>query len=379
MKVLLLLIMPVLLLSQNLVVNPSFEEFNKSSILIPCSYNKQPESFAALKGWSTVAGSTPDILLRPDSLKNCYFPKPQEGKVSVGFINYLQQFGVGASPGYHEYLQGTLTQPLKPGEKYKIQFWLHHSDSMAIQHVQWLYGKQTPEVLPLATNNIGVYFLERAIPVTRTLQLLDETPHFNVEEIIKTKKGQWELITSTFTVNKPYRYFVIGNFFMDGETQIDKQEQVDRMQDLLMKDGKYVKKIWRIAYYCIDNVSITLVDKIAITESKPYTFQNVLFVTGKWALLPGAEEELKELVNYILQNSDKQFEIGGHTDNVGDDAANQMLSEKRAKTVYDYLLKLNVNNKQLSYKGYGEAAPKSNNDTAENRQENRRVECKIKG
>jgi len=50
MKVLLLLIMPVLLLSQNLVVNPSFEEFNKNTISIACSYNKQPESFAALKG-----------------------------------------------------------------------------------------------------------------------------------------------------------------------------------------------------------------------------------------------------------------------------------------------------------------------------------------
>lgn len=358
MRILLLLIMPILLLSQNLVVNPSFEELKPKAISVPCSYTKQPESFGALNGWSTVAGSTPDILLRPDSLQNCYFPKPQNGKMSVGFINYLPQFDAGYSSDYHEYLQGMLTEPLKPGEKYKIQFWIYHNDSMAIKHVKWLYKTGTPEVLPLATNNIGFYFMERAIPVTRVLQLLNDEPQFNVEEIIKTKKGEWKLITGTFTADKPYRYFIIGNFFLDGATQIDKTEQADRVPDLVIKNGKRVKRIWRLAYYCIDNVSITVDDGIAIAESKPYTFQNVLFVTGKWTLLPGAEEELKELANYILQNPTKQFEIGGHTDNVGDDAANQVLSEKRAKTVYDYLLKLKVNNKQLSYQGYGEAAPK---------------------
>lgn len=164
---------------------------------------------------------------------------------------------------------------------------------------------------------------------------------------------------------------------MDGETQIDKQEQVDRMQELLIKDGKYVKKIWRIAYYCIDDISVTKGEKIAITESEPYIFQNVLFATGKWVLLSDAEEELKDLATYIQQNPSKYFEIGGHTDNVGDDTANQVLSEKRAKTVYDYLLQLNVSKKQLSYKGYGETTPKASNDEVIGRQQNRRVECKI--
>lgn len=380
MKTLVLICLPILAWSQNLVVNPSFEEVNPRANLRTCSYTKLPEAFAVLKGWSTVLRSTPDVVLRPDSLTDCYFPKPHSGEKLIGFINYLQQFGVGDAPGYHEYLQGTLTEPLKSGEKYKIQFWLYHTDSLAIQHVQWLYGKQTPDVLPLATNNIGIYFLERSVPVTREFSLLDDEPHFNIKEIIQTKKEQWKLITGTFTADKPYRNFIIGNFFSDGDTQIDKQAQVDRIADIMIKDGKYVKKIWRIAYYCIDDINITLIDKdekILITESTPYTFEKVLFNTGKATLLPGAEEELKELANYIQQNPSKQFEIGGHTDNLGDDATNQILSEKRAKTVYDYLLQLDVNKKQLSYKGYGETTPKASNDEAIGRQQNRRVECKI--
>lgn len=331
MKILLLCLLPIWLLSQNLVVNPSFEELNPNAKLPACAYTKEPEHFGILKGWTTTARSTPDVVLRPDSLTACYFPKPHSGEKLVGFINYLQQGGVGQDNGYHEFLQGTLTEPLKSGEKYTIEFWLHHRDSMAVRHIQWLYGKKTPEVLPLATNNIGVYFLEYPVPVTRNFSLLDDAPHFNITEIIKTKKGEWRRISGTFTADKPYRYFIIGNFFTDGETRVDKQAQVDEMSEILMKDGKYVRKIFRIAYYCIDDVSITKGEKITITESKPYIFQNVLFVTGKWTLLPGAEEELNDLANYIQQHKDKHFEIGGHTDNVGEDATNQILSEKERK------------------------------------------------
>lgn len=382
MKILLFLLIPGLLYTQNLVVNPDFEKVNPNANLPACSYTKEPAHLSAvLQGWSTVALSTPDVVLRPDSLNTCYFPTPHSGEKFIGFINYLLQGGVEDYQGYHEYILGTLTQPLKVGSKYNIQFWVQHSDSLALRHIQWLYKQKSPNVLPLATNNIGIYFLENKIPTTKSFTLLGEDPHFNVEEVIKTPKGKWKLIKGTFTADKPYRYFLIGNFFEDGATKVDKQEIVDRLPELLMKDGKYVKKIWRIAYYCIDDVSIAPYDEtqteIEVTESTPYTFEKVLFNTGKATLLPGAEEELTELANYIKENRDKKFEIGGHTDNMGDDTANQILSGKRAKTVYDYLIKLGVDNNQLSYKGYGETMPKASNSSPDGRQENRRVECKV--
>ena len=61
-------------------------------------------------------------------------------------------------------------------------------------------------------------------------------------------------------------------------------------------------------------------------------------------------------------------------DDRGDDGANQILSENRAKAVYNFLIEKGINPDRLSYKGYGETTPISTNDTEEGRAENRRTE-----
>jgi len=381
MKIFIFLLFPAIIYTQNLVVNPSFEMTNPSNSLYPCAYTKEPEHFSMIvKGWTTVARSTPDLILRPDSLQHCYFPKPHSGEKAVGFIHYLPQFDAGYDYDYHEYMQGTLTESLQSGVTYNIEFWLYYADSLAINHVNWLYSKRPPGILSLATNNFGFYFTTKLIQKNQYIYQLNITPQFNITKIIHTG-GKWQRISGTFKADKAYRYFTIGNFYPDSLTEVNKPEQAAKVPEMVMENGKFVKKIWRIAYYCIDDVSITPYNDtktgIEVTESTPYTFEKVLFNTGKATLLPGAEEELATLANYIKENTNVKFEIGGHTDNVGDDAANQILSEKRAKTVYDYLITLGINNNQLSYKGYGETSPKASNDTPEGRQQNRRVECKV--
>ena len=71
------------------------------------------------------------------------------------------------------------------------------------------------------------------------------------------------------------------------------------------------------------------------------------------------------------------IEIGGHTDDVGDEDKNQALSEKRANTVLQYLIKKGIDSKRLTAKGYGETKPVAYNTTAEGRQKNRRTEVSI--
>lgn len=378
MKICCFLLLPVFLLSQNLVVNTGFETLEINAKLKNCTYSKQPEDFNnALKGWTTIALATPDVVLQPDSSINCYFPKPHGGNIFVGFINYLPQADAGYDYDYHEYLQGTLSKPLQPGKTYQIEFWIYYHDSLAIHHINWLYRRHSPDMLPLATNNIGFYFSEKPLVMAnRSSQL---KPQFNVNEIIAEPAGVWQRVSGTFVADKFYKYFTIGNFFTDDETKVNKPEAAARVPALKMQDGKFVRRIWRIAYYLIDDVSITLADKVApitIETTQPYTFQNVQFATGGWDLLPGAEAELAALAEFIRQNSDKRFEIAGYTDDVGNAEANQILSEKRAKTVYDHLLQNGVNAKQLMYKGYGESNPLADNGTPEGRQQNRRVECK---
>lgn len=124
--------------------------------------------------------------------------------------------------------------------------------------------------------------------------------------------------------------------------------------------------------------------KEEITEVAPelevgesVTLKNVFFQTGKSALLEVSIVELDKLVEMMQKNKTMRIELGGHTDNVGNEAANQKLSEQRAKAVYDYLVKQGVAADRLTYKGYGQTKPVADNSTAEGRRENRRTEFTI--
>ena len=67
----------------------------------------------------------------------------------------------------------------------------------------------------------------------------------------------------------------------------------------------------------------------------------------------------------------------GHTDNVGNDAGNQTLSENRAKSVRAYLISRGCNAGNITTKGFGKSKPKASNDTDEGRAQNRRVEIRV--
>src|SRR5690606_15952381 len=107
--------------------------------------------------------------------------------------------------------------------------------------------------------------------------------------------------------------------------------------------------------------------------------KNIFFESGKSDLLPQSEAELQQLDGFLNANPKVSIEISGHTDNIGDDQSNQVLSENRARTVYAYLLNQRINPNRLTYKGYGEAMPAADNSTEEGRQANRRTEFKISG
>lgn len=105
---------------------------------------------------------------------------------------------------------------------------------------------------------------------------------------------------------------------------------------------------------------------------------NTLFAFDKFNLTDKAREGLNKVAKWLNDNPDVNVEISGHTDGIGSDAYNQTLSENRAKSVYEYFIhEGGVSSKRLSYKGYGKSRPIATNDTAEGRQQNRRVELNI--
>jgi OOP family OmpA-OmpF porin len=103
----------------------------------------------------------------------------------------------------------------------------------------------------------------------------------------------------------------------------------------------------------------------------------VNFETGFDILLPGTEYVLQEAAKTLNRYPELRIEVAGHSDDVGDAAANEGLSERRAKTVRHFLIQHGVAEDRLTYRGYGESQPIADNSTKEGRATNRRVELRL--
>lgn len=110
-----------------------------------------------------------------------------------------------------------------------------------------------------------------------------------------------------------------------------------------------------------------------------FDLQDVLFETGSARLRAGAVERLRPLASYLGANPDVPVRIDGHTDSVGSDSANQLLSERRADAVRSALLTMGVEENEFQVAGHGETMPAATNATAAGRQLNRRVEVTLVG
>ena len=106
---------------------------------------------------------------------------------------------------------------------------------------------------------------------------------------------------------------------------------------------------------------------------------DVLFDTGKYDLRQPAKEALAKLSGIVLSHPGLRLEIEGHTDSTGSDDLNQKLSEQRADAVRAYLIVQQLEPASVSSTGFGKSRPVATNDTAEGRQQNRRVEIIVSG
>ena len=106
---------------------------------------------------------------------------------------------------------------------------------------------------------------------------------------------------------------------------------------------------------------------------------DVLFDFNSANLKPGAREKLARVSGILLTTPGLNIEVEGHTDSVGSDSYNQRLSEQRAGSVRDYLLRQGIMPGAVATSGFGESQPVVSNETAAGRQQNRRVELVVSG
>jgi outer membrane protein OmpA-like peptidoglycan-associated protein len=127
-------------------------------------------------------------------------------------------------------------------------------------------------------------------------------------------------------------------------------------------------------YPDVFNLDVSL---IKVKVGKKVVLNNILFETGKSVLTPSSNTELDRLYNILIDNAQMKIEISGHTDKTGSEPVNFKLSEAKAKSVVEYLVRKGIDRARLEYKGFGSLQPIADNATAAGRTKNRRVEFKI--
>jgi outer membrane protein OmpA-like peptidoglycan-associated protein len=169
--------------------------------------------------------------------------------------------------------------------------------------------------------------------------------------------------------------------------KISSDSQTGTYTSVLTSGGEYAVFVSKKGYF-FKSLNFDFSDKIGldkildiplepIKKEAKEILNNIFFDTAKWDLKSESTVELDKLVTLLKANPDLPIEISGHTDDVGKDADNLLLSQKRAKSVVDYLAQKGVNILKIKAEGYGKTRPYLPNSSDENRKLNRRIEVKF--
>ena len=140
--------------------------------------------------------------------------------------------------------------------------------------------------------------------------------------------------------------------------------------EILIESGGYIPKKVIIGNN-YSSVSETLEE---IEKGKSFTVDNINFETGKAYLKKESLNIIDDLINQMKMNVKMKIEIRGFTDNVGGDEYNQKLSEKRADSVTEYMVKNGISPERVKGSGFGKNNPVADNSTEDGRRKNRRTE-----
>ena len=345
------------LCSQNMVKNPSFEEF------VNCP--KRLGNFDAdVIGWSTPTdGST-------DYFNGCSVamgtPKNFNGMQPADFGTGYAGLYLYAPDDYREYLQAELTEPLIKGEKYQVSFYvsLAERSDFAIKEFGVLFSKDKMKI-------------SGKKPLSKKKMYQQKDNKYNYMEIgysnFYSDTKDWILVHTQFEANGTEQFLTMGNFKTNPRTRMFKTKRN-------AKQG---------AYYYVDLVLVESLsslnnskknsgassDVFALDET--HIFENLLFEFDKFKLQEDSKKELLGLYKHVNNDSSLVVTILGHTDSVGSEAYNEKLSTRRAKAVANYFQKLGFPDDRIVWEGHGGKKPIASNDSEAGRRQNRRVEFRI--
>jgi len=209
-------------------------------------------------------------------------------------------------------------------------------------------------------------------------KLAIDTTIYLVGRIIDTSSGQGIQAKIEIIDNEQNKVTATHLSDTTGRYTIRLQEQKKYGLEITAKDYLFFARTLNLNQEKIRNDTIRknfTLDKVEI--GKKVVLENIYFETNSSTLKTTSYPELERVVRLMKDNPGIKLEISGHTDNVGSFLANKRLSEARARSVVDYLVKQGVARSRLTFKGYSFTQPIASNDTPAGRQKNRRVEFKV--
>ncbi len=376
---------------QNLIPNPSLEDENTCQ-----KYQEQ----CAPKAWRS---NTLKAFLYYDykiSRQDESVMKPAKGSRCIS----LRMFNTGRKMD-RSYVQVPFLCKLKKGKKYKLQF----------QFLSKTYF----------VNSFEIYMADTLMITKKNDPIFEIKPQIKFEFSKPFSPNKWITLETIYEASGNEVGMILGNFKRDDETVIT----------LLRKKKRKDRTIRRVYHY-FDDFSLTPLEKIEsdcdlelsrthiysdsvrhsitqhphstqnvevllekltkdsiletptslkeitpqpkiVFEEKTFVLPNILFENNSDVLLPISYNSLDDLIVYLRNNRVLKINITGHTDNIGKVYTNQILSEKRAKSVANYLISNGIHISRIKTIGKGESQPISKNDTLEGQKLNRRVEFEI--
>jgi OmpA-OmpF porin, OOP family len=353
------LLFPTISLSQNLVPNPSFEEY----FSCPGSYNYATDGKLA-PGWFSPTTGTPD-LFNQCSRGEASVPtnwaghsKAYTGKGYAGIFVYLI-----ANPNYREYLQAELTKPLEKDGQYYVEFYfkLSSNSKFSIDRIGFLLSDSAHWAK-----------IDKLYPVKPTYELVMATPY-------NRSTGLWNKCSFTLAAKGGERFLTIGNFSSNDKTRSFKIAFSKAKEAMLNK----------AAYFFIDDVKlinlkeqlpekpVTVSGYPEIKVNETYVLKNIFFEFDNYQLVGTSFEELDKWYTFIKAHPNWKIQLTGHTDERGTDEYNLKLSQQRVQNVADYIIQKGVDAKLVTTFGEGKRKPLSQGKDEAAHALNRRVEIKF--
>lgn len=337
---------------ENIIPNPSFELYSSP----PIGWFYKGEHYTTvMKYWSSATNASPDVfgprVRIPAHWADKGFGKqiPRTGQSMSGITVYGCEQG---KPHCREYIQIQLSEPLVAGQDYLAEMWVSHLPKS------------------LRVNNLGFYFSKEKIEEI-TDGVLNFAPQANARDILEGKNHRWIKVSDRFQAETDAEYLIIGNFFTDEQTLTKPGDEGSLPYAYYYIEDVVVKKIPPILPIPVPEDDLT---KIKLEAGKIIPLRDIYFEYDRWELMPRSFVELKKLLRIMEENPQLAIEVCGHTDSTGEDEYNRTLSEKRARSVVEYLNAHGIPSTRTRFKGCGSAQPVATNSTPQGRQLNRRVE-----